>query len=493
MDADSWNIPYTAGKEARYARDRGLKISFTHTAPFGAVLTNWERYWTKIRHQKAPPLLIKNVEDLKEFWRYHIETIRKEKLDVIWQIGFRGMGDKPFWRKTYADAMDEPKADKDRAAIIGTMLGEQVALLKSVIGEVHPLLKITIYNEGSDFLAAGLLHLPEEPNLILNYAAARADHYPPPELQNYTNSGGTQPIGYYMNFQFTGTGSHLAPAEGPWKMEQNFRYVEEKVKRPLAFSVVNAGNIREHVLELSANAAMMWNFDSYKTDDYLKEYAETYFGASRKAEVFSLYQDFYRAYWSPRKSDLAGFDRQYLFQDLRYSKALIQLFAMWGHPYTENPFNDKNKGLYGAMATGGRQFNIVPADHHAPDQVEAAIAGTEQSAKAFGAVAGRAELLYGKLSGQQKPFFNDDLRLQAMFMAELNVALNHAVLAYKEKSQGKMDSCKTDLEACMKSLIELKEIKAKADHDRFAEWYANEKNFDFSGIEKALSKILLAP
>lgn len=490
MDMDSWNTPYKAGKEACYARDRGLKISFTHTAPFGAVLTNWERYWTKIRRlEKAPPLLLKNTDGLKDFWRYHIETIRKEKLDVIWQIGFRGMGDKPFWRRTYADAMDKPEKDADRAAIIGSMLSEQVALLKQVTGESHPLMKLTIYNEGSDFLAAGLLHLPDEPTLILNYSAARHDHYPPPDIQNFSMTG-NQPIGYYLNFQFTGTGSHLAPGEGPWKMEQNFRYAEDKTGRPLTFSVVNAGNVREHVLELSSNAAMMWNYGSYKTDNFLKDYCTIYFGPALANDITALYRDYYHSYWNPRKADIPGFERQYIFQDMRYARAIEQLCALWNEPYMPDPFNDKRLGLYGAMSTGGRQYNIVPADNNSPNQLEAALHGTAASGKRFAEAAGRADNLYGKLSPEKQAFFNDDLRLQAHFMAELNQAMNNMVQAYTLKHSGKTEEAKAYLDSALKSVNILKDIKAKAGHGRFEGWYTPEKNFNIRGLQKQISLII---
>jgi hypothetical protein len=37
-------------------------------------------------------------------------------------------------------------------------------------------------------------------------------------------------------------------------------------RRPIEFSVANTGNIREFLLELSANAAMTWNFDRYQSE-----------------------------------------------------------------------------------------------------------------------------------------------------------------------------------------------------------------------------------
>ena len=59
-------------------------------------------------------------------------------------------------------------------------------------------------------------------------------------VQNIENKNQSRKNLYYMNLQFTSTGAHLAPAEGPWKMEANYRYVN--TRGPLTFSVVNAGN-----------------------------------------------------------------------------------------------------------------------------------------------------------------------------------------------------------------------------------------------------------
>ncbi len=58
------------------------------------------------------------------------------------------------------------------------------------------------------------------------------DHFPTTTSGNCP-TGGDQPLGYYFNYQFTSTGSHLAPAEGPWKMEANFRYVASRSQHPL--------------------------------------------------------------------------------------------------------------------------------------------------------------------------------------------------------------------------------------------------------------------
>ncbi|MBB5438986.1 hypothetical protein HDC92_002670 [Pedobacter sp. AK017] len=489
IDAEGWNNPYHASKEAKYARDRGLKLSFTHTAPFGATFTNWERYWKNIRHQKIP-LLLKDTAALKAFWTYHIETIKREKLDVIWQIGFRGLGDKPFWRKTFADAMDEPKDDKARAAIINAMLALQVTLLKEATSESHPLMKITIYNEASDFLAKGLLVLPDEPNLILNYSNVRGDHYPPPEIQQFDRTLALKPIGYYLNFQFTGTGAHLVAAEGPWKMEQSFRYLAQKIGKLPTFSVVNTGNVREHILELSANAAMMQDFKTYDTDNFLKTYCATYYGKNSSAQLPKLYTAYYNAYWLPRKSDIPGFDRQYIFQDLRYARGLTQIFTLWHKPYLENPFNDKNKGIGGAMATEGRQFSIVPADNHAANQVDAAISGLQNAANNFKSLALSADSVYRILPVDKKSFFKDDLYIPIRFMENVNKALGNLVEGYKASHLGHTAIAKGHVQNTLKCLTLLKETKAEVNHGPFEGWSLPEKNFGIDSIRNDIQELL---
>lgn len=92
---------------------------------------------------------------------------------------------------------------------------------------------------------------------------ARRDHYPYDDIVTFDTATQIN-LGYYMNLQFTSTGAHLAAAEGPWKMEFNFRYANSRC--PLALSVVNAGNLREFVMELAANASMMWDMATYDTD-----------------------------------------------------------------------------------------------------------------------------------------------------------------------------------------------------------------------------------
>jgi hypothetical protein len=473
-----WQKPYGADKRNIHARNRGLKISFTHTASFGCSYLNWARYWTQIKKQDVPLLSVKNIDALKDFWYYHIETIRRESLDVIWQVAFRSSGDRAFW-ETFADS---PREDTARAKVIESMLHKQIDLLKELTGSDQPLMKITLYNECSDFVSNGLLNLPNEPNLIWNFVAARRDHFPAADIRRLIIPD-DQPVGYYMNFDFVSSGSHLTAAEGPWKMERNFRYVDGKAKQPLTFSVANAGNIREFVRELNAYAVMMWDFNSYNSDQFMLDYCRLYFGDKYADDIAALYKDFYYSYWNQKKSDLTGFDRQYIFQDLRYARAIEDICKKWDREYSENPLDDRG------IDSGGRYFSLVPEDNNAKNQLEAIVKATEQSIIKLQRVSTQADYIYKKLPPQAQSFFNDDLRLQAMFMLELNKTLNNLVHAYQANKDGSSDQAGDYIENALESAANLRAIKSEAEHGKFEDWYNPDKSFKMKELHKKISNL----
>jgi hypothetical protein len=83
-------------------------------------------------------------------------------------------------------------------------------------------------------------------------------------------------------------------------MEKNFRMVNEISRRPLEFSVVNAGNILDFLVELSANGAMMNDLGGYDSDRYLETFCGQYFGRGNATAVAALYRRFYEGYWPHR-------------------------------------------------------------------------------------------------------------------------------------------------------------------------------------------------
>uniref|UniRef100_UPI0033429465 glycosyl hydrolase 115 family protein n=1 Tax=Parapedobacter pyrenivorans TaxID=1305674 RepID=UPI0033429465 len=215
-DARSFSPPFPLGREAAMAQQRGLLVTGHHMRIFGSSYNHWDAYWENVRKQPAPALEIANVQALEEWWRYHAELAVRNDLEMIWLVGFRGNRDIPFW-EFFPNSPTDPQA---RADVIDAMVKSQIRIVKEVTGDPHPLMRLTLYNEMSTLVANGHFKLPNEPSLIRNFVAARRDHFPAPDIMGYSFSG--EPTGYYLNFQFTSSGSHLAQAEGPRKMEQNF-------------------------------------------------------------------------------------------------------------------------------------------------------------------------------------------------------------------------------------------------------------------------------
>ena len=221
----------------------GLVITSHHTSGLNTSFGTWEEYWGKVRNREAPKLLLANESALKDFFRYNAETVVRNGIENLWTIAFRGRTDQPFW-SVFEDA---PAGDKERGEVINKMLKIQLDIIKEFTGNPNPYVRITFYDELASLMSKGFLKPPEGENMIWTYVAARRDPYPYDDLVNFKSDKPVK-LGYYMNFGFASTGAHVAPAEGPWKMEFNYRYINNK--SPLYFSVVNVGNIREFVLEL---------------------------------------------------------------------------------------------------------------------------------------------------------------------------------------------------------------------------------------------------
>ncbi len=468
--------------DARLIHEHGLLITFHHQSALDSKFNKWDKYWQSIREMEPPALLLENKDKFEEFWRYNVQCLVKNGISPIWGVNFRGNRDIPFWY-TFPDA---PSGMQDRADIISQMVQKQMKILKEETGEENPLVRWIFYDELSDFLSENMLNLPAGKNLIWNFVAARRDHFPNDDIRSIPVPDSVK-LGYYLNLQFTSTGSHLVQAEGPWKMEKNFRFVDLKNNQPLFFSVVNAGNLREHLLSLTANAKLLWNFDTYNSDLFLKEFCSQYYGDEHADIIAQLYKDYFYAFWNQKKSELPEFDRQYIFHDLRYKQAVKQISEKFFEPVDLNPLED-----FSWEQLPDRTFRIVPEDNGTTNQIEAIIKGTENSYKKFLKVSQTADSLYPLLEPEPRVFFNDNLRLPAHFMMYLNESLNKYCQAYISHSD--INNHEYDqqvlLKQALQAAINVRQTLYQSAHGPFKTWYAEESIFDLDDYVDRINKTL---
>lgn len=442
---------YKLNRQAGLLRKYGLVLTSHHHVACNNNLMNWAGYWREVRGVEPPKLLLSNEEALREFWQYSVETVSRNKQENLWQIAFRGVGDQPFW----AAFEDAPQEDKARAEVINRMIRIQLDMIKKATGKNDPFVRMTFYDELSDLLAKGYLKPPTGKNMLWTFVAGRRDHYPYDDLVAFDTTKHVK-LGYYMNLQFTSTGAHLAAAEGPWKMEFNYRYVN--TRGPLTFSVVNAGNLREFVMEMAANARMMWDMEEYDTDVFLRDFCAQYFGERYAGEAAELYREFYNAYWLQKPSEFPGLRRQFIFQDLRYSRVFDQIGKRFDD-FSPNPLYE-----IGFERVPGRSFRI-----DGRNQVDSLLRGTEQAAVRFAVTADRCDKLMKRLPPRNRTFFRDNLAAQCRYMEKLSRSLYCFVRAYKQP-----ETRINDLDQAIGYLEQARDALYATQEGVFSTWYAGD-------------------
>lgn len=453
----SFNRPNRLLRDVEIAQKHGMVTTNAHSLGAHPGRERWENFWRNIRGMdEAPERSLNNQEAYIDFWRYHVEAKLYHDVEILHGLGFRGAGDVGFWQR---DNFEDPGTDQGRAKVIETILHKQVDLVKEVTGEEAPLMVYTLYTENCDFVAAGYLVPPQEPNLIYKFSSARRDHFPPQSLLIF-NFSENQKVGYYFNSQFTSTGSHIVQGEGPHKMEMNYRIADAKSPMGLSASWINAGNVRERLMEIAAHARMMWDFESYDSSSYLREFSGLYFGQDHAEEIAQLFEDFFNAYWQQKEPDLEGFDRQYIFQDLRIHRVMRTLSPMLAERNHDlNPFLE------------GDWFRIDPAFNGVETEIEAVIVGLGTSAKRLRELAFQADALYLSLEPQNRPFFNSQLRLQIYFLLYTSETAYHLANAMLAGSKEDEESRTAHINLAYASLSKVEPVLRESEFGVFANWY----------------------
>lgn len=93
------------------AADMGLRITHHHAEPLGAPM--FAR-----RYPELTPSYDEYPEKFHELWKEGIDE--QKKLDVIWNLGFRGQGDCPFW-----DNDPRYQTSESRGELMGKLIGLQ--------------------------------------------------------------------------------------------------------------------------------------------------------------------------------------------------------------------------------------------------------------------------------------------------------------------------------------------------------------------------------
>lgn len=260
----------------KLAAEYGLWITHHHGEPLGADM------FLKV-YPGEDPVYFGNEDKYKKLW---VDGIKAQKdYKVIWSLGFRGQGDKPFWE----DGGNSAKYDTDekRAKLIEELINYQYDLLHKMIEK--PVCCVYIYGELAVFYKKGLLKLPEDVIKIwadngYGKMVSRRMELDNPRIPAFpAKESGLHGIYYHVSYCDLRSCAHLTQIGNSnefleSELQSAFEHGEDE------FLIVNCSNIRAHVYPL-AMIAKVWNGKKFNEN----EFGKVYFGNS---EAVKAYQDY---------------------------------------------------------------------------------------------------------------------------------------------------------------------------------------------------------
>lgn len=456
----------------KIASGRGLYLSQHHIEPLGVSAFGYFNYWKRKTGEKPLFSYFSEKEKIVEVWTESAKRWSKYP-DVIWQIGLRGIADRPMW---LADP-GIPQSDADRAGIISDAMQTQMDILHELMpGKVQEV-TTTLWAEGAVFNEMELLKYPENTTIIF------ADNSPGwimPEDFYKTKREPEINYGIYYHHGLIGSGPHLAQAVPPTKTFEIFNLGIEKQSD--YYAIMNVGNIREFTLGINASRDMLEEMDNFDGDVWLQNWCDKNFGGNGQA-AFDAYQTFFTSYVvddihkTPLLLDGLSRDRA------RYNLNFIKKGLQNRKTETKNTYEKlkqdafRNKGL--AKAYPGGQMT--------PEQwLEKALLQDSILTDAMN----KAELLVQNMDEKQKIFFENNLIAHTKFMQCLTgwvIETTKAVISFNKQD---VDGTKAHLEKALAKFKLYEEAVALCSRDKWGNWYRGEKKIDVKAIKRTNEEVL---
>lgn len=279
------------------ASDMGLFITHHHAEPLGAEM-----------FARAYPDLEASYdvhgEKFQELWKKAMEE--QKDLNVVWNLGFRGQGDRPFWEDDPAYATPQT-----RGKLMGQLIRIQYELVKKSLPDA--VCCTNLYGETMELYQQGYLEFPEDvikiwaDNGFGKMVTRRQwNHNPRIPALPQREKGGSHGIYYHVSFYDLQAANHIT------MLPNSPEFVKQELQNALEYGcrdywIINSSNIKPHVyyLDLIAN---MWKTGDVEIEAHRMEYGRTYYGkenAETIARCLKAYHDSAVLY-GPNEDDHAG-------------------------------------------------------------------------------------------------------------------------------------------------------------------------------------------
>ncbi|MRH46448.1 hypothetical protein GIX82_06590 [Lactobacillus reuteri] len=275
----------TSHKNRQTASEYGLIIAQHHAEPLGAAM-----FARKYPNLTASYIKYPNL--FRQLWKDAI--LAQQGLKVVYSLGFRGQGDKPFWEDD--DSREWTK--KAISRVINQIIKEQYEMVKKYDPDAP--MAINIYGELTGLYRDGLLELPDDVIEIwadsgYGKMVSRRQGIDNPRVPilNVPNPHHRQ-RGLYCHAGF----HDLQASNFLGLMSNSPAFVSSELCKARqnnmdTIELVNTGNIKPHILHLR-EYAKSWREDYQERSltEILSKYVETYYSESRGRLV-----QYYKQYW----------------------------------------------------------------------------------------------------------------------------------------------------------------------------------------------------
>lgn len=264
-------IPGTDKNAAEYAplaSSMGLIITHHHAEPLGAEM--FARVYPELN-----PSYTEHGDLFRELWKDGI--MRQKDSRIIWNIGFRGQGDRPFWE-------DDTNYDtpQKRGLLISKIIKEQYDMVRAEVPDA--VFCTNLYGEIMELYQQGFLSIPEDVIMIWadnGYGKMvsrrqgnnnpRISALPSKHLQDRMH--GTY---YHVSFYDLQAANHIT------MLPNSMEFVEKELNSAYIngirqFWLINASNIKPHVYPLDF-IANLWREENLSAEEHRRKYLQEYYG-----------------------------------------------------------------------------------------------------------------------------------------------------------------------------------------------------------------------
>lgn len=278
-------IPGTDRNAHQYhdlAASFGLYVTHHHAEPLGATM--FLRAYPGLT-----PSYAEHPELFRKLWADAIERQKGQK--VVYNVGFRGQGDKPFWT-------DDPTYDtpEKRGALISSLIRMQYHMVQEAAPGAPCC--TNLYGEVMELYNGGYIDLPDE--IIRVWAdngfgkmVTRRQGNHNPRIPALPKPGETAAHGVYYHASFY----DLQAAAQMTMLPNPPSFVREELTGAMKrgatdFWIVNCSNVRPHLYTLDYISAL-WRDGDADPARHLASYCARYYGAENADAVSACFKSFY--------------------------------------------------------------------------------------------------------------------------------------------------------------------------------------------------------